>query len=116
LLNFIKNQRLKEIWVSMTQEKKRVVHPIIRQALEMAHVGAEPIEFDNEDIRDLKEILSNSFGQPDLFDAVVDLLNFAGLLQQEGSPTASLEIISVVATAADALETLTKKRAESESE
>jgi hypothetical protein len=99
----------------MTQEKKHEVHPIIKQALEMAHVGAEPVEFDNEDIRDLKEILSNSFGQPDLFDAVVDLLNFAWLLQQEGSPTASLDIISVVATAADALEALTKKRAESES-
>ena len=92
----------------MTAEKKREVHPIVREALELAHPGAEPVEFSFEALDILKQSLAEYFGLPSLFDAVVDLLNLAGILDQEGAHTASLEIIGVVCTAADALQEVTK--------
>jgi hypothetical protein len=93
----------------MTTEKKREVHPIIREALELAHIGAEPVEFSFEALDILRQSLAECFGQPSLFDAVVDLLNLAGILEQEGAHTAALEIIELVATAADALQEVTKR-------
>ena len=92
----------------MTTEKKHEVHPIVREALELAHVGAEPVEFSFEALDILKQSLAECFGQPSLFNAVVDLINLAGILEQEGAHTASLEIIELVATAADALQEVTK--------
>lgn len=92
----------------MTTEKKHEVHPIIREALELAHVGAEPVEFSFEALDILRQSLAECFGQPNLYTAVVDLLNLSGILEQEGAHTASLEIIELVATAAEALQKLTK--------
>ena len=91
----------------MTTEKKHEVHPIVREALELAHVGEEPVEFSFEALDILRQSLAENFGQPSLFTAVVDLLNLAGILEQEGAHTASLEIIELVATAADPLQELT---------
>lgn len=103
-------------WINMSQEKKREVHPIVRDALELAYVGAEPVAFADWAIEELKQSLEEYFGQPDLLNAVVDLINFAGLLREQGSPTASMAIIEVVATAADALQELNKNRIQSKSE
>jgi hypothetical protein len=93
----------------MTQEKTHKVHPIVKEALDIAYVGVEPVEFDDEAIDELKHSLAQWFGHPDLFMAIVDLLNFAGILQKEKSPTAALRIVEVVCTAADALVELRNK-------
>ena len=100
----------------MQVEKNHKVHPIIKEALEIAHVGVEPVEFDEDAIEELKHSLSNWFGHPDLMTAVVDLINFAWLLQEQGARTASLDIICVVSTAAEALQELTKNSVESKPE
>ena len=94
----------------MDSGKKHVVHPIIKEALDIAQVGIEPVEFDDDAIDELKQSLANWFGHPDLFNAVVDLLNLAGILEKEGSPTAAVALIEVVCTAADALQELNKKQ------
>jgi len=100
----------------MEKEKTHQVHPIIREALEIAYVGAEPVEFDDEAIEELKHSLANWFGHPDLMTAVVDLINFAWLLQEQGAKTAALKILCVVSTAADALEALPKENENPKSE
>jgi hypothetical protein len=92
----------------MNQEKKHEVHPIVREALELAYIGAEPVAFTDWAIEELKQSLEQYFGQPDLLRAVVDLINLAGLLREQGSPTAAIALIEVVSTAADALEELKK--------
>jgi hypothetical protein len=92
----------------LTQEKKHEVHPIVREALELAYIGAEPVAFTDWAIEELKQSLEQYFGQPDLLRAVVDLINLAGLLREQGSPTAAIALIEVVSTAADALEKLKK--------
>lgn len=97
----------------MTSEQKHEVHPIIKEALDIAHVGVEPVEFDEDAIEELKHSLAQWFGHPYLFNAVVDLLNFAGILEKEGSPNAALAIVEVVCTAADALQDLNRKEAQS---
>lgn len=94
----------------MSQEKKGNVHPIVKEALELAHSGIDPVQFDEFAIKELKESLERWFGHPDLFKAVVDLINLAKILEEEqGSPTAAMSIIEVVSTAADALQDLKKK-------
>lgn len=100
----------------MPSEKNHKVHPIIREALEIAYVGVEPVEFDDDAIAELKQSLANWFGHPDLFTAVVDLLNLAGILEKQGAPTAALALIEVVCTAADALQELNRKQPQSASE
>ena len=93
----------------MTEHKKREPHPIINKAFEYAREGFEPVEFDEYAVEQLQEILKQSFGKPDLMIAVVDLINLAGILREENSPTAAMKLIRVVAIAADALEELKKK-------
>ena len=99
----------------MRQEKKRKVHPIVEEALELAYVGAEPVAFADWAIEELKASLEQYFGHLDLFYAVVDLINLAKLLEEQGSPTAAMAIITVVATAADALQDLSKNHIPSKS-
>ena len=94
----------------MIGEKKRKVHPIVEKALYLAHVGEERIEFDDEDIDELKEDLEELFGQDELFNAVVDLINFKTILDEKGCPNSALQIIGVISTAADALQALNKKK------
>ena len=93
----------------MSEKKKREVHPIIKKALNLAHVGVEPVEFYQDDIEEIKEDLESLFGLPELFNAVVDLINLAGLLEEEGSPNTAMLLMKVVATAAEALKDLEKK-------
>ena len=93
----------------MNPETNHEVHPIVKEALELAREGSEPVEFPGWAIEELKRLLAQSFGQPDLLKAVVDLINLAGLIEKEGAPKAAMDLMEVVATAAFALEDLNKK-------
>lgn len=100
----------------MSQEKEREVHPIVRQALEMAYEWYEPIYLDEEAIEELKYSLKQLFGQPDLLKAVVELINLAAILDKEGCPKAAMALIEVVATAANALNESNENRIHPKSE
>ena len=93
----------------MTVNNKRKPHPIVERALEFAREGFEPVEFDEYAVEQLQEILKQSFGKPDLIDAVVDLINLAGILKdEEKSPKAAIQLMRVVTIAAEALKELKK--------
>lgn len=91
----------------MSEEKKRKVHPIVERALEMAYQGFEPVEFDDYAVEQLQDLLRQRFGKPDLLQAVIDLINLAALLDEQGCHSASMKLIIVVSTAADTLKDLT---------
>nr|MDO8110839.1 hypothetical protein [Candidatus Sigynarchaeota archaeon] len=83
---------------------KREVHPIVKEALDLAVQGeTEPVEFTEEGIARLTESFQNLFGRPELFNAVIDLLNLSNTLDGYGSKKASLALLNMVCTAADAL-------------
>lgn len=89
----------------MVEENQgRKVHPIVKKALEMAYTGVEPIQFDEYAIEQLEDMLIDSFDKPDLLKAVVDLINLAGILEKKGCHTASMKLIILASTAADALQ------------
>ena len=93
----------------MTVDKKKELHPIVERAFEFAREGFEPVVFDDYAVEQLQEILKQSFGKPDLVNAVVDLINLAGILKEEKkSPKAAMQLIRVVVIAAEALEELKK--------
>lgn len=91
----------------MNQGKKGEVHPIVDRALEMAQQGFEPVEFDDYAIEQLQELLKKRFGKPDLRRAVVDLINLAGVLDEQGSHSACMKLMRVVIIATDALKKAT---------
>jgi hypothetical protein len=94
----------------MTEDnQKREVHPIIKKALEMAYTGVEPIQFDDYAIEQLEDMLKDRFGKPDLLKAVVDLINLAHVLEEKGCNSASMKLIIVASTAAEALQKQFKK-------
>ena len=99
----------KVIQVKMSEEKKRSPHPIVNKTLEFARQGFEPVELDEYSVEQLQEILRQSFGKHDLDNAVIDLINLAGLLREQNSPKAAIQLVKVVAIAADELEKLNKK-------
>ena len=92
----------------MTEEKKKPLHPLIESALGMGHEGLEPFEFDDYAVEQLEEMLSEYFGKPSLVEAVLELLRLSVVLSEKGCKSASLKILIVVSTAADALENLNK--------
>jgi hypothetical protein len=91
----------------LNQGKKGEVHPIVDRALEMAQQGFEPVEFDDYAIEQLQELLKKRFGKPDLRRAVVDLINLAGVLDEQGSHSACMKLMRVVIIATDALKKAT---------
>jgi len=84
--------------------QKGDVHPIAKKALEMAYTGIDPIQFDDYAIEQLEDMLKERFGKPDLLKAVVDLINLASILKEEGCDSASRKLVIVASTAADALQ------------
>jgi len=84
-------------------KKKGKVHPIVERTLEMAQHGFEPVEFDDYAVEQLQELLKKRFGKPDLLKAVVDLINLAGVLDEQGSHSACIKLMKVVVIATDAL-------------
>ena len=94
----------------MTEDnQKKEVHPIVKKALEMTYTGVEPIQFDDYAIEQLEEMLKDRFGKPDLLKAVVDLINLARVLEEKGCNSASMKLIIVASTAAEALQKKFKK-------
>jgi hypothetical protein len=94
----------------MNQEKKGKVHPIVERALEMARHGIEPVELDDYAVEQLQELLKERFGKPDLLRAVVDLINLAGVLDDQRSHSASMKLMIVVSIAGDALKESNKSK------
>jgi len=92
------------------------VHPIIDETLNLAQIGKEPIEFDEDAIDQIQDSLEDLFESEELFKAVVDLINLAKLLGEEGSPTASLALIKVIATTAKPLKKLADEKQEKKEE
>lgn len=90
----------------MSEEKKREPHPIVKQALDMATEGFEPIELDDYAVEQLEELLRKYFGKEELFNAVIDLINLAALLEKEGSPKAAVKLMGVAIIATDELKKL----------
>jgi len=90
----------------MSEDKKKEVHPIVKKALEIAYKEGDTVNFDEYVLEELQEMLKQLFGKPELFKAVIDLINLAGLLDEQGSHSASMKLITVVSTAADALKAL----------
>ncbi len=91
----------------MSHGKEGEVHPIVERALEMARCGFEPVEFDDYAVEQLQELLTERFGKPDLQKAVVDLINLAGVLDEQGSHSACIKLIRVVVIATDDLKKAT---------
>ena len=54
-------------------------------------------------------MLKQYYGKTELHNAVIDLINLAGLLDEQGSHSASMKLITVVITAVDALKALSDK-------
>jgi len=92
----------------MSEDQKKKVHPIVERALEMAYKGVEPVEFDDYAVEQLQDLLRQCFGKPDLLKAVVDLINLARVLEQQGCHSASMKLMIVVSIAADALKDLNR--------
>jgi len=93
----------------MVEDKKREVHPIVKKALEISYEAFNSIDFDDYALEELQEMLKQYFGKPELRDAVIDLINLAGLLDEKGSHSAFMKLMIVVSTAADALKALNEK-------
>jgi hypothetical protein len=92
----------------MTEDQKKQLHPIVKRALEMAYEGFEPIEFDDYAVEQLQEMLKDYHGKRDLVEAVIELLRLFSILKEEGCNSASLKILLVISSAADALENFEK--------
>ncbi len=95
----------------MTEDQKKPTHPIVVRALELAHVGFDPVEFDNYAVEQLQDMLREYFGKLELAQAVEELITLACFLDTEkGCHSASMQIIKVVNSATEALEALVKER------
>jgi len=93
----------------MSEDKKKEVHPIVKKALEIAYKGFDSIKFDDYAIEELQEMLKQYFGKQELHRAVIDLINLARILDEQGSHSASMKLMMVVSTAGDALKALNDK-------
>jgi len=85
----------------MTEDQKKSLHPIVKRALEMAYEGIEPIEFDDYAVEQLQDML-REYRKQDLVKAVIELLRLFNILKEEGCNSASLKILLVISSAADA--------------
>ena len=94
----------------MSEDNKKEVHPIVKRALEIAYKGFDSVNFDDYAIEELQEMLKQYFGKPELRKAVIDLINLARVLDEQGSHSASMKLMMVVSTAGDALKALTDKK------
>ncbi|MHA1107005.1 MAG: hypothetical protein ACTSPN_15025, partial [Promethearchaeota archaeon] len=74
-----------------------------------AYQGFDSVKFDDYAIEELQEMLKQLFGKPELLKAVVDLINLARVLDEQGSHSASMKLMVVVSTAGDALKALREK-------
>ncbi|MFX0033153.1 MAG: hypothetical protein ACFE8E_02675 [Candidatus Hodarchaeota archaeon] len=93
----------------MTENQERPLHPIVERALKMAYEGFEPIEFDDYAVEQLQDMLKEYHRKQDLIEAVMELLRLFAVLNEQGCKSASLKILIVVSSAADALKEFEKE-------
>lgn len=96
----------------MTEKDKKRTHPIVEKVLNLAYKGFEPVEFDDYAVEQIQDMLRERFGKPDLLQAVVDLINLASVLEDQGSPTAAMKLIIAVSVASDGLKEKKEKNSE----
>lgn len=92
----------------MTKDQKKELHPIVKKALDMVYEGFEPIQFDDYAIEQLEDMLKEYYGKQGLFEAILELIRLSVVLNEKGCKSASLKILLVATSAADALENLKK--------
>jgi hypothetical protein len=90
----------------MTEDQKKQLHPIVKKALDMAHEGSEPIEFDDYAIEQLEDMLKGYYGKQGLPDAILELIRLSVELGENGCKSASMKILLVATSAEDALKIL----------
>jgi len=93
----------------MSENKKREVHPIVKRALEIAHQEFNNIDVDDYAIEKLQEMFKHLFGKPKLSKTVHDLINLAGLLDEQGSRSASMKLMIIISNTADVLKALEER-------
>ena len=86
-----------------------MTHPIVTKVLEVAHKGLEPIELDEYAIEQIEDQLKESVGEPDLADAILDLINLAYFFDKNGSHSASMKLMHVIEIMKDDIEDLLDK-------
>jgi tellurite resistance protein len=96
----------------MTEKDKKGHHPIVEKVLNLAYKGFEPVEFDDYAVEQIQDMLRERFGKPDLLQAVVDLINLASVLEDQGSPAAAMKLIIAVSIASDGLKDKKEKDSE----
>lgn len=94
----------------MNEDQKIPLHPIVERALEMAYEGFEPIDFDDYAVEQLQDLLGKYSEEQELVKAVVELLRLSVVLDKQGCKSASVKILIVVSSAADALEKFKKEK------
>ena len=87
----------------MVEDQHKKVSPIVQKALELAYQGFEPVEFDDYAIEQIEDMLKQYIGKPDFLKVVVDLINLAGILDKQGSHSASIKLLIAVSCIADHL-------------
>jgi hypothetical protein len=90
----------------MTEDQKKQLHPIVKKALDLAHEGFEPVEFDDYAIEQLEDMLKGYYGKQGLPDAILELIRLSVELGENGCKSASMKILLVVTSAEDALRKL----------
>ena len=96
----------------MTEDQKKLAHPIIERALKLAYKGViDTIEFDNYAVEQLQDKLKDYFGKQELVDAVKELVNLACFLDVKMKcHSASMKILEVVASTTEEIKTLVNKK------
>ncbi len=92
----------------MSEDKKGEIHPIVKEALEMAQETFGQLVFDDYAVEQLQDLLKQYFGKPALINAVVSLINLAKIFDDQGSSSAAIQIIKVVCIAAEPLKEVKK--------
>ena len=90
----------------MSNEQNKKVHPIVEDVLKLAHQGSNSVEFDDYAIEQIEELLKKYSQEPNFIKAVIDLINLAGILEEQKSHNASMKLIIAVSSVADVLKSL----------
>ena len=94
----------------MSENNKKKVHPLVEKALNLFYEGYKCLELDDFAVEELEDSLKEYFGKAELVDVIVELLNLARVLDEQGSKTAAIKIIRVIVTANKAFEGLNKMK------
>jgi uncharacterized protein YajQ (UPF0234 family) len=90
----------------MSEDQKKQLHPIVEKAIQLAYEEFETIQFDDYAIEQLEDILKEYYGKEGLPEAILELIRLAVELGEKGCTSASLKILTVATSVADALKNL----------